>query len=145
MKSPAHDIALWLVANSLASELGGSAPYSVNIDFEPAEPDACITVFNIASQGISVADTDEQDLFRPMLQIKVRSARISDAVDTQEVYDRAFAIRDAFEEASLPIITDDWIIILINPVSELVPVGRDDNQRQAYAANYQLIIQRKGE
>ncbi len=124
MNSPAHDIALYLVANGVGT-LPYTSGWAVSLALEPANPDNAVTVYDTGGQG---PDTDELDLKRPTFQVRVRSASYVTAYAKQQ------AIRD------LLILTQPiGDFVGIEMTSDILAIGRDESSRHLLTANYQAI------
>jgi hypothetical protein len=131
MKSPAHDLALHLAGLGIGT-FGADSGWSINVSTEPAEPDTVITLYDT---GGDEPDTDELDLLRPTFQVRVRGD------DYPVVYSKQEAIRDAL---ILPgrIETADSVFLGIFMTSDILAIGRDDNDRHLLTANYRSIRER---
>lgn len=128
MNSPAHDVALFLVASGVGT-LPWTTGWAVSLALEPASPDDAVTVYDTGGQS---QDTDELDMKRPTFQVRVRSASYADAYAKQQ------EIRDLLTETS-PISgsTSDFVDIALT--SEISAIGRDDSNRHVLTANYRAI------
>lgn len=128
MNSPAHDIALYLVANAVGT-LPWTSGWAVSVALEPPEPNNSVTVYDTGGQE---PDTDELDLMRPSLQVRVRS------VSYQDAYDKQVQIRDLLILPQ-PISAEDSDFVSIQMTSDILSIGRDDNNRHVLVANYLAI------
>jgi Bacteriophage minor capsid protein len=127
MKSPAHDLVVYLAAQSI-----GTWPGSLSVNVEPTEPANVVTVYDTGGEG---PDTNELDLMRPTFQVRVRS------VDPEAGYLLQERIRDLL---MLPgrIVTADSAFVVITPTSDIASLGRDDNDRYLTTLNYNAIRER---
>jgi hypothetical protein len=140
MLSPAHDIAKYLDVQGVGV-LNAMTGWSINISREPMEPDNCVTVYDT---GGLEPDTDELDLMHPTIQVRVRHRKLVVAgIDTgyELAYSKHEEIRDLLILGT-PLITVDSTFVLINLVTEISAIGRDDNDRHLLVANYSTIRQR---
>lgn len=131
MKSPAHDLALFLAAQGVG-QFGSQSIWSINVSREPASPDGTITLYDTGGEG---PDTDELDLLRGTIQVRVRS------LDFPAAYTKHEEIRDLLI-LSQPINTGESIFIGIFMTSDILSVGRDDNDRHILTANYRALRER---
>jgi hypothetical protein len=127
VRSPAHDLAIYL-----ASQGVGTFPGSIAVNAEPADPSDVVTIYDTGGLG---PDTDELDLMRPTIQVRVRSADHEAGYATQE------RIRDLL---MLPgrVVTQDSAFVIITPTSDVASLGRDDNNRHLTTLNYSAIRER---
>lgn len=128
MNSPAHDIALYLAAQSIGT-LPWTSGWAVSVALEPVSPDNAVTVYDTGGQE---PDTDELDLKRPTFQVRVRSKSYQDA------YDKQVEIRDLLI-LQMPISAQDSDFVGIMMTSDVLAIGRDDNNRHILVANYLAI------
>lgn len=128
MNSPAHDVALLLVAGGVGT-LPWTTGWAVSLALEPASPDNAVTVYDTGGQD---PDTDELDLKRPTFQIRVRSKSYLDA------YAKQVEIRNLliFQQ---PIVAADSVFVGISMTSDILAIGRDESSRHILTANYQAI------
>lgn len=131
MISPADDIARKLAALSVGT-LGGAAKWSISINTEPLSPAEAITVYDT---GGGEPDTDEQDLFNPTFQVRVRTPSFPEAYAKQE------AIRDLLI-LSDPLVTTTSTFVGIAMSSDILSLGKDDGNRFILVANYRAIRKR---
>lgn len=119
MISPAHDISIYL-----ATILGGAF-------FTGSEPDAPDDVVTVYDTGGLNPDTDELDIERPTFQVRVRDRNYALA------YARHRSIRDQliYDEFE----TDHARYALIVAETEILSLGRDDNNRFILVANYRAM------
>lgn len=129
MTSPADDVAAFLIAEGLGGEEPDDA-WPVFVSREPESPDAAITVYDTGGDQ----DTNELD-YRPTFQVRVRSASYPAA------YEKAAAIRDALViPNALTLGEVDYQGVFL--VSDVSPIGRDDNDRHLLVMNFRAIRDR---
>jgi hypothetical protein len=125
MKSPAHDLAVYLsTAPQSVGTFGGSSGWSVNVAAEPATPATAITLYDTAG---GESDTDELDSM-PRFQVRVRGPVFADCYSKQK------AIRDLLLLPE-PITTAESTY-LIQMSGEIESIGRDDSNNYLLVANY---------
>lgn len=131
MKSPSHDLALYLDSLGIGT-FAGTVGWSINVSREPVAPVDAITIYDT---GGLEADTDELDLMQPTFQVRVRSLNFPNAYAKHE------AIRDAL---ILPgrLVTADSAYVAVNMNTDIIDLGRDDNDRHILVANYRAIRER---
>lgn len=127
MKSPAHDLAIYLSLNGI-----GTFPGTISVHAEPADPPNVVTLYDTGGQE---PDTDQLDLMRPTFQVRVRN---TDPV-------AGYAIQELVRNLlMLPgrIATADSAFVVITPSSDIASLGRDDNGRFLTTLNYSAIRER---
>jgi hypothetical protein len=134
MRSPAHDIALHIAGAGLGT-FGGASGWAISVGTEPASPETTITVYDTGGEG---PDTDQLDIERQTIQVRVRSAKESGAY--QAAYDKQRAIRAVLINLS-GVVMDGSRYLGIVMTSEILTIGRDDNDRFLMTANYRVIRQ----
>lgn len=139
MKSPAYEFARWLQDQNLGI-WGGSGDWSLHVGREPDAPANAVTLYDTA--GLAPLNLDGGEMRQPGLQVRVRS------VDYLKGFERADAIRAklVLPEAVVDGVTIERTIgtgyyVQITPVADILPLGRDENDRHIFVANYQLIRQ----
>lgn len=132
--SPAHEIAIFLAAHGVGT-LGGQTGWGIFVAEEPAKPDNTITLYDDgAGDG---PDTDELDIQRSIVRVRVRSAKD----DYEGARDKHIEIRDLLIEAA-PLTTDDAYFIGLKMLNDPAAAGRDDNERHIITALYEAEEQR---
>ena len=127
MNSPAHDLALYLVAAGVMPNFGGAIPWSAFIAAEPDTPDETVTFYDLPG---GEPDTDEMDQFTPAFQVRVRAKLWVEGYAKQE------AIRDALLSSRSGFEAESSRFILVVMTSDIATIGRDDKQRHLIVANY---------
>lgn len=128
MNSPADDIAQYLVSQGVGA-LGGTADWAINVDYEPPSPDNVITIYNTGGPG---ADTDEQNIQYPTVQIRIRSKGNTAGWTKHE------EIRDILAQGAQPkVMASSNVHVLEAP--DLNSLGRDENKRFLRVADYRLM------
>ena len=118
--SPAHTLALHLESLGL-----GTIGQDLHISREPASPDFVTTLYDT---GGDEADTDELDIMRPTIQVRVRS------FDYAQAHARHLSIRDALH------FTDSGFMGVFM-TTDVISIGRDDNDRHLLTSNYAISQQ----
>ncbi len=127
MKSVAHEVALLLSDGTL----GGTSPWSIYLAVEPNSPVNVVTLYDT---GGDRPDTDELDIFHPSFQVRVRGLSYPDA------YAKQVEIRDELIHSAAFESTDgDSRYESIMATSDILSIGRDENDRHLLTANYQVI------
>ncbi len=125
MKSPAHDLAVYLSsAPQSVGAFGGNAAWCINVAAEPAAPPQAITLYDTAGNE---PDTDQLDSM-PRFQVRVRAPIFADA------YTKQAAIRDLLLLPE-PLTTSESHY-LIQMASDIESIGRDDGNNFLLVANY---------
>lgn len=124
MNSPAHDIALFL-AEQGEGYWGGNREWCISVNGEPASPDDAITIYDTPG---GEPDTDELDIFRPSLQVRVRSH------SWQKAYNKQIAIRDLLIFDPVDAASSYFELIVMS--SDVMSLGKDDSNRHLLTANY---------
>lgn len=145
MSTPAIEIARYLAEQGVTAAHGGNADWSVHVSREPERPDNVVTIYDTAGLDPLVLDgVDGGELSQPGLQVRVR-ARGAD-------YEAAYLLH---KEIRALLVLPDAVVdgeplertigashyVQIFPVGDILPLGRDDNDRHILVANYQAIRQ----
>lgn len=125
MNSLARDVALFLDAESVGAFPPASSGWAISVAQEPASPDDAITVYDT---GGLEPDTDELDVFRPTIQVRVRSRDYEGARAKHEVIRELLIMQQPLVLATSS--------VLVSASSEIAGIGRDDNNRHILTANY---------
>lgn len=126
--SPAQEIAFLLAIEGFGV-VGAMSGWSISISGEPAEPATAITIYDTGGQA---PETDEMDVLRPTFQVRVRGPKYSDAYEKQKAV-RKFLTKHA------PVVIATVQCIQFVMTSEIMSLGRDDNDRHVLTANYEAI------
>lgn len=131
MRSPAHDIAVYLAAQGVGT-LGGSTAWSINISREPNKPDRSVTIYDT---GGAEAFPDI-DLFTPSVQIRVRA----EATAYPTAFDKHEEIRDILIQAQNVTLgaANDTRYLGFWLEGDIQSIGRDENDRHILTANYRI-------
>lgn len=121
MSSPAYKIARFLEANFY-----GEVGHDILVSLEPSTPVETITVYDTG--GID-PDTDDQDVFIRTIQIRFRTE------DYNGTYDKMVEIRDLLINGPITDINDVWM------QGDILPIGRDDNDRHLLTMNFRLLME----
>lgn len=130
--SPAHLIALYLAASGVGT-FGGEAGWSINVSREPVKPFTAITLYDTGGDG---PDTDELDWLRPTFQVRVRGTDYPDAYAKQEEIRDLLALPQPITVTHLG---KEYEFIGVVMQSDILAIGRDDNDRHLLTANYRAI------
>lgn len=137
--SPAFLIAKYLAANGvgLFPNPGGApigaGPWEIAFSREPASPDMAVTIYDT---GGSEPDTDALDLLNPTFQVRVRGPK------TAQGYADAYAKQEVIRDLLIlpaPVVQGTAHFIGIAMTSDILSIGRDDNDRHLLTANYRAI------
>ena len=124
MTSPAY-----LVASYLDSVDQGTLGTDLFVSTEPAGPDSTVTLYDTGGQE----PEPDQDLWRPTIQVRVRDK------DYLAAYGKQQSIRDTL--IGPPGFTQGGYRVLgVFPSSDVIAIGRDDNDRFRLTLNYRLLI-----
>jgi hypothetical protein len=130
VKSAAYDFAKFLVAAGVGA-FGGDAQWCINYGAEPDAPGDCITVYDT---GGPEPETEELDLLRPTLQVRVR------CVDYESGYAKQLLIRKLLTETE-PVQMETSRFDMVAASSDILSIGRDDSNRFLLTSNYRCIRQ----
>lgn len=124
MNSPAHDIALYLDDMGVGV-FGSASGWAIAVGAEPATPDDAITIYDTGGED---PDTDELDVDRTAIQVRVRSAS----------YTGAYAKQDEIKDILILTqpIAADTSLLRVMMTSDIMSLGRDDNNRHVLTSNY---------
>lgn len=124
MKPAAYELALFLQSQGV-----GTLGTDIHVGTEPELPDECVTLYDT---GGGEPDTDEMDIRRPTVMIKVRSKNYLTAHERQEQIQQLFF-------NSLRIVTQWSRFSGVILSSDFISIGQDDSKRHAFTANYRCI------
>lgn len=127
--SVAHHIALYLASQSVGI-FGGNSGWSINVSREPTSPNDAITVYDTGGAG---PDTDELDIGQNTFQVRVRSASYTSAYSKQKQIQALLLSTSG--------IVSSGVRYLVNVETDVLHIGRDDNDRQILTANYRALSQ----
>lgn len=128
MNSPAHDLVLYLVSQGVGA-FGGEGDWSLHVSGEPATPENVITLYDTAGGDL---DTDEQDVWQPSIQVRVRGKNYNAAYQKQVVIQKLLT-RPGLD----PVIdaeTSRFTGVMMT--SDVLSLGRDENKLYLLTANY---------
>lgn len=139
MRTPAHDTAVYLTAQGITAAVGGPGPgpgggqgpsngqWPVYVGREPLTPVDVVTVYDTGG-----ARGPLTDLRVPTVQVRVRSA----------TYDAGWQKANEIFEALVVQInqaTTNATILEWAPNSDVAFIGRDDQDRPLFTANFQMM------
>lgn len=140
--SPAHELALYLEAQGVGA-FGGNDPWSIHVSRSPEQPADVVVLYDTAGGDPIVADG--ADLRQPGIQVRVRSFDYAEAFEVQEEIRTILAAPLAVDGGEvLEREIGDARYVAINPVGDMISLGRDENDRQVIVANYRCIRQPLG-
>lgn len=129
--SPAHDIALYLESIGL-----GTFGDDIHVSREPVTPEFATTLYDTGGNAPTLIN---EQLRNPTIQVRVRSNNYPQAYARQEAINAALAVdRTSFE-------TDDYRYVGVWMTSDVISIGRDDNDRHLLTANYEIKRHPKGD
>lgn len=120
---------------------GGDNDWGIHVNREPALPHRVVTVYAVdAGEG---PDTDELDLLRVGMLVRVRSGQLGEAVDVfQEAFEKQETIRDLLILPLVPLVTNGRTFRFITALSDIIPTEVDDNDRHVLTANFRALLER---
>lgn len=128
VNSPAVEIAKWLAASLPAlGSYSGTDKWAVHVAAEPDQPANVITVYD--TLGLP-HDTDELDIMRPAVQVRIRS----EAGDYNEAYGLHHEIKMALIKSYIEAETSSFQLITLT--SDFASIGRDERGRHIGVSNY---------
>lgn len=133
--TPAVEIAQFL-ADEGVGERGGSGRWSIHVSREPTSPDDVVTLYDTGGPPPVAIDVN---LRAHTIQVRVRSKDYVEGAETQNSIFTLLAQPDAVVDG-LPLersigehrYTGMWL------TSEIMYIGRDDNDRFLFTANYEV-------
>lgn len=127
MGSPAQDLAQYLADNAVG-DFPSDSKWSINYFSEPASPDETITLYDTGGGAPTLFDEQLRD---PTVQVRVRSFS---AVEVEQKHDEIFQLLNAIQNATIGgrVYLGVWL------VSDVISLGRDENDRAIATANYQI-------
>lgn len=134
MNSAAVDIAKFLATEGVGT-LPHTTGWAVSAALEPVSPDDAVTVYDTGGEGPDTDDGDEagvNDLHESTVQVRTRSADYSDAYDKQTEIFALLTSKSVIE-------TETSNLVGVFMTTDVLPIGRDDNNRHLLVANYRII------
>lgn len=128
MNTPAHDTALYLVAQSVTGPFAGSADWSVYVGREPLAPSNVVTVYDTGGPVGPLVD-----LRRPSVQVRVRATTYAAGWDKANEILETLVV--PFEGVSVP----DASILMWDVATDVTFIGHDDADRPLFTVNFQLL------
>ena len=133
MRSPAHDIALYLAGLGVGT-FGGATSWALAVNREPEAPDDVVTVYDTGG-GEPFADIE---LYEPTIQVRARSKTFTTAYAKHEQIRSLLilpTVRMIGEADDLTRYVGIWM------QSDILDIGRDENDRHLLTANYRILRQ----
>jgi hypothetical protein len=128
MRSPAVGIARYLDSQGFGVH---AAPvgWSINAAVEPATPDTCITVYDTGGESPETAEMDR----RPTFQVRVRAPNYEQAWNKlSDIVEHLMRVR--------AVVLDGTRYVAFMPTSDILSVGRDENNRHALTCNFRVPL-----
>jgi minor capsid protein len=139
MEPASYEIARYLEAQGIG-QFAGDTEFSLHVAREPEKPDNVITLYDTTGGGRLVADG--APMRQPGVQVRVRA---NDYLEANAMQDRIAALLVQDDQASTNTPLERTIggsrYVAINPVGDIVSLGRDSSGRHVLTANYQAIRQ----
>lgn len=136
MRSAADELAHYLEDRGIGL-FGGNADWSIHIDREPFAPDRVVTLYDT---GGSVNVSIDPEIRNPTFQVRVRGLTFSEAYEMQELISQILT-QPGSDHASFERLIGGHVYILIVRTSDILSLGRDENDRIRLTANYQAMRQ----
>jgi len=127
MTSPAYNLAQHLETKGVGT-FGGSSSWAISVSREPVEPDDAVTLYDTGGAAPVLFNEKTRD---ETIQVRVRS---KDYLSAYNKHDEIFGFLNAIINETIG--GDDFIGVWLQ--SDILNVGRDDNDRQILTANYRL-------
>lgn len=127
MRPPSLDLAAFVAGQSGLGPLHGgrTTSWPVHVAVEPDDPAGVVTFYDTTG---TEPDTDELDIERPSIQVRVRGADYGDA------YEKARAVRDLLILEPVEAETSRFFLIVLR--GDIMAIGRDDKNNHILTANY---------
>lgn len=136
MRSAADELAHYLEDRGIGL-FGGNADWSIHIDREPFAPDRVVTLYDT---GGSVNVSIDPEIRNPTFQVRVRGLTFSEAYEMQELISQILT-QPGSDHASFERVIGGHVYLLIVRTSDILSLGRDENDRIRLTANYQAMRQ----
>jgi len=127
VRAPALELADFVAGKGGLGALHGpkNSSWPVHVAVEPELPMNVVTFYD--ATGIE-PDTDELDIERPAVQVRVRGA------DYNEAYEKQRVIRDLLILEPVEALTSRFFLIVLR--GDIMAIGRDDKNNHILTANY---------
>lgn len=136
MRSAADELAHYLEDRGIGL-FGGNADWSIHIDREPFAPDRVVTLYDTGgSANVSI----DPEIRNPTFQVRVRGLTFSEAYEMQELISQILT-QPGSDHASFERVIGGHVYLLIVRTSDILSLGRDENDRIRLTANYQAMRQ----
>lgn len=129
MSSPAYDMALYLQSVGI-----GTFAQTIHVSREPISPDDVVTLYDTGGTPIL---TDHDELREATFQVRVRSTGYLAGYQKQQDVFEAF-------KSFLPIDIGAYSYPGVWAVTDILAIGRDDNDRFLFTCNYRAMRQPAG-
>lgn len=127
MKSPAHELALHLATFPAIGAWAASTGWAIAVGMEPKSPDDAITLYDTGGAPYFA----DAYLSTPTIQVRVRTR---DYRAGYEKHEDILAILSAIQNQQI----GDSYVLGIWLTSDIMSIGREDNDRFLFTANYRL-------
>lgn len=125
--TPAQDTATFLAAAGATGAFGGTSGWPVFVGREPLGPIEAVTVYDTGG-GPNVL----VDLRKPTVQVRVRAEDYLDGwVKSDQIY-KALVV--PVHPSTVDGVTLQWVAN-----TEILYIGRDDNDNPIFTCNYELL------
>lgn len=130
MNPTSKDIALYLASQGAGLvAYGGEDKWNISYGREPATPRNTVTIYDTGGAG---PETDEMNLYRPSIQVRVR------AKSFDEGWAKSFAIMSLLIPiAGLSINQSRYVGV--TPSTEITHIGMTENDLFLFTTNYEVI------
>jgi len=136
MRSAADELAHYLEDRGIGL-FGGNADWSIHIDREPFAPDRVVTLYDTGgSANVSI----DPEIRNPTFQVRVRGLTFGEAYEMQERISQILT-QPGSDHASFERVIGGHVYLLIVRTSDILSLGRDENDRIRLTANYQAMRQ----
>lgn len=131
MGTPAGELAQYLEDQGIGV-FGGNADWSVHVSREPIAPDNVVTLYDTGGPAPAQVDID---LRIKRFQVRVRGRSYPDCYAKHEEIYRILAEDDVASPA--PRTIGEGVYVGVWLVSDIIAIGRDENDRHILTANYE--------
>lgn len=123
---------MFLADQGVVGEFGGNADWSVHATREPIAPANIVTLYDTGGPAAAQVDID---LRIKRIQVRVRAVDYDEGYSRQELIHSALAQPGVEDPQTRDIGEGAYIGIWL--VSDIIAIGRDENDRQILTANYE--------
>lgn len=127
MQSPAHQLALHLGTFPAIGAFAAATGWAIAVGMEPKSPDEAITLYDTGGAPYFA----DAYLSTPTIQVRVRTRKYQDGYDKHE---DILAILSGIQNQQI----GDSYLLGVWLTSDVMAIGRDDNDRFIFTANYRI-------